>query len=103
MIINLTKENFQKEVLESQIPVIVDFWAPWCGHCVNLSPTLDDIAAEMDGKVKVGKINVDEQPELAAQYGVMTIPTVLLFRDGEISGKTVGALPKPALLSKLGL
>lgn len=103
MIINLTKDTFQREVLESDVPVLVDFWAPWCGHCVNLSPTIDEIAEELDGKVKVCKLNIDDEQALALEYGVMSIPTVAKFEGGEIKAKTLGALPKAALLGQLGL
>ena len=81
MITNLTKDTFQKEVLESDVPVLVDFWAPWCGHCVNLAPTIDEIADDYDGKVKVCKLNIDDEQEIALQYGVMSIPTVAKFED----------------------
>ena len=103
MIVNVNKDNFKQEVLESKVPVIVDFWAPWCGHCVNLAPTLDEIAAEKDGAVKVCKVNVDESQELAMGYGIMTIPAIFLFENGEKKANVVGALPKDALLAKLGL
>lgn len=92
--ITITKENFEKEVLKSDIPVLVDFWATWCGPCRMLSPIVDEIADEVEGKAKVGKINVDEQPELAAEYRVMSIPTLLLFRNGEAVAQTIGAQPK---------
>lgn len=103
MITNVNKDNFKQEVLESKVPVIVDFWAPWCGHCVNLAPTLDEIAAEKDGAVKVCKVNVDESQELAMEYGIMTIPAIFLFEEGQKKANVVGALPKDALLAKLGL
>lgn len=103
MITNLTKDTFQKEVLESDVPVLVDFWAPWCGHCVNLAPTIDEIADDYDGKVKVCKLNIDDEQEIALQYGVMSIPTVAKFEGGEVKAKTMGALPKAALISQLGL
>lgn len=103
MIINLTKDTFQKEVLESDVPVLVDFWAPWCGHCINLAPTMDQIADEYDGKVKVCKLNTDDEQEIALQYGVMSLPTVIKFEGGEIKAKTMGALPKAALIAQLGL
>ena len=103
MIVNVNKDNFKQEVLESKVPVIVDFWAPWCGHCVNLAPTLDEIAAEKNGAVKVCKVNVDESQELAMEYGIMTIPAIFLFENGEKKANVVGALPKAALLAKLGL
>ncbi|MBP2444066.1 thioredoxin [Rhizobium leguminosarum] len=89
--------NFQSEVLESAGPVIVDFWAEWCGPCKMISPSLEEIAAEMEGKVKVAKLNVDENPELAAQFGVLSIPTLAIFKDGKVTDMSVGAKPKTAL------
>ena len=103
MIVNVNKDNFKQEVLESKVPTIVDFWAPWCGHCVNLARTLDEIAKEKDGAVKVCKVNVDENQELAMEYGIMTIPAIFLFEEGQKKANVVGALPKDALLAKLGL
>lgn len=103
MIVNVNKDNFKQEVLESKVPTIVDFWAPWCGHCVNLAPTLDEIAKEKDGAVKVCNVNVDENQELAMKYGIMTIPAIFLFEEGQKKANVVGALPKDALLAKLGL
>ena len=103
MIVNVNKDNFKQEVLESKVPTIVDFWAPWCGHCVNLAPTLDEIAQEKDGAVKGCKVNVDDNQELAMEDGSMTIPAIFLFENGEKKANVVGALPKDALLAKLGL
>ena len=92
-IIKLTKDNFEQEVLKSEKPVLVDFYADWCGPCQMLSPIVDEVAEERDD-IKVGKINVDEQMELAQKYGVMTIPTLLVIKNGEIANKHIGALSK---------
>lgn len=97
----ITKENFQKEVLESTIPVLVDFWAPWCGPCKMLAPTLAAIADENEGSLKVGKVNVDEQQELASQFGIMSIPTLLVFKNGKVTNQTMGLQPKESILSIL--
>lgn len=99
-VVTITKDNFQQEVLDSQKTVLVDFWATWCGPCRMLSPVVDEIAQENDA-VKVGKINVDEQPELASQFGVMSIPTLMVFRDGKPVSTSVGAVPKAKILSML--
>ena len=90
----ITKDNFEEEVLKSELPVLVDFWASWCGPCKMLSPIVSQIAEEQEGKVKVGKINVDEQQELAAQFRVMSIPTLILFKNGEAAAQTIGVQPK---------
>jgi thioredoxin 1 len=90
--------NFKSEVLESDIPVLVDFWASWCGPCRMIGPSLEEIAAEMAGKVKVAKINVDENPELAGDYGVQSIPTLAIFKSGQIAEVKVGAAGKTALI-----
>ena len=94
MEITLTKTNFEAEVLKSDKPVLVDFWAPWCGPCRMLAPVLAEIAAEKGDKIKIGKVNVDENPELAAQYGISGIPAMLLFKDGKIAATSVGFKPK---------
>jgi thioredoxin 1 len=99
--ITVTKDNFQQEVLESTIPVLLDFWAPWCGPCKMLAPTLAQIAEEQAGKVKVGKVNVDEEMDLAVSYGITSIPTVLLFKNGQLAGTSIGYVPKETLLELL--
>lgn len=99
----LTKENFEAEVLNSDIPVLVDFWATWCGPCMMLSPVIAELAEELDGKVKVGKVNVDEQNELAMQYRVASIPTLLLFKNGQLAKTSVGFMPKNDIIETLGL
>ncbi len=90
----LTEQNFENEVIKSDIPVLVDFWASWCGPCTMLSPIVEDIAKEYDGKVKVGKINVDEQQALAVKYGIMSIPTLMVFKGGELVQTSVGLKTK---------
>ena len=99
----LTKENFETEVLKSDIPVLVDFWATWWGPCMMLSPVIAELAEELEGKVKVGKVNVDEQNELAMQYRVASIPTLLLFKNGELVKTSVGFMPKAEIIANLGL
>lgn len=89
----ITKENFQSEVLDGQGTVLIDFWADWCGPCRMLSPIVDEVAAQ-HSEVKVGKIDIDAQPELANQYGVMSIPTLLVFKNGQKVGESVGLIPK---------
>ena len=98
--ININKNNFQNEVLNSEMPVLLDFWAPWCGPCRMVSPIVDEIAAE-HGDIKVGKVNVDEQPELAAQFGVMSIPTLVVMKGGKVVNQMVGARPKAQILAML--
>ena len=99
--ITITNENFEQEVLKSDIPVLVDFWAVWCGPCQMVGPILSEIAEENEGKIKVGKVNVDEQPELARQFGIMSIPTMIVFKGGEPAAKTVGVQPKEDILKLL--
>lgn len=87
---HVSKKDFENEVATSSMPVLVDFWAPWCGPCKMLSPVLDELAGEMTGKVKILKVNVDEEPELASKFGVMSIPTVIAFKEGKATQKVVG-------------
>ena len=94
MEITITKENFEAEVLKSEVPVPLDFWATWCGPCMMIAPTLAQIAEENAGKLKVGKINVDDEMQLAMQFGVTSIPMLVVMKDGKIVNKAVGAMPK---------
>jgi thioredoxin 1 len=102
-ITNLTDATFDEVVNGSAEPVIVDFWAEWCGPCKMVAPILDEIAEEQEGKLRVTKLNVDEAPGVAQRFGIMSIPTMLLFRDGEVERKIVGAKGKAQLLAELGL
>ena len=95
--ITLTSQNFEQEVLNSELPVLVDFWASWCGPCMMLAPIIAEIAEERAGTVKVGKVNVDEQPMLANRFGISSIPTLLVFKGGKLVNSAVGARPKAAV------
>lgn len=96
---NITKENFEAEVMNSDKPVLIDFWAPWCGPCRMLSPTISEIAEEYGDKVKVCKVNVDEQGELASTFGVMSIPTLVVIKDGKVVNSVTGVRPKDQIVS----
>jgi thioredoxin 1 len=101
MALELTSQNFEAKVIKSDKPVLVDFWAEWCGPCKMIAPTIESIAAEYADKLVVGKINVDNEPEISQKYGIRNIPTMLVFKGGVVVDKLVGAMAKPALVSKL--
>lgn len=97
-VINLDSKNFEEEVMNSDVPVLVDFWASWCGPCKMIAPIIDQLAEDFEGKAKIAKVNVDEEGDLASQFKVMSIPTLILFKDGEIADQTMGARPKGELV-----
>ncbi|WFR57480.1 thioredoxin [Anaerocolumna sp. AGMB13025] len=101
MELKFTDENFETEVLKSEMPVLVDFYADWCGPCKMMAPVIEDIAKEYAGAVKVGKLNVDESPAISSKYRVMSIPTLLIVKNGEVVENIVGAVPKSAVVDKL--
>ena len=100
MVYKFDESNFEAEVLKSDLPVFVDFYADWCGPCKMMSPVIDKLAEEYEGKIKVGKVNVDENGDLAVKYGIMSIPNMVFFKSGEVADRVVGAIPKPAMKEK---
>jgi len=98
----VTDQTFEQEVLKSETPVLVDFWATWCGPCKMIAPVLEEVAKEKDGALKIAKLDVDENPETAQKFGVMSIPTMLIFKNGQEVNRLVGYMPKPQLLTVLG-
>ncbi len=99
--ITITDDSFQSEVVKSTIPVLVDFWAVWCGPCRMVAPIVDELAVEYEGRVKVGKVDVDSEQKIASDYGIRSIPTLLIFKNGELADQIVGAVPKKQLVEKL--
>ncbi len=99
--LEVTTATFEAEVLKSDLPVLVDFWAPWCGPCKALNPIIQKVEDEVAGKVKIVKLNVDESPEIAGKYSIMSIPTLLLFKNGQISEQLIGLVPKEKIMDKL--
>lgn len=97
----VTERNFDTEVLQSQVPVLVDFWAAWCGPCRMVAPALEEIATEYNGRLKVVKVDVDENQEVSMRYDVRSIPTLILFKGGQIAERLIGAYPKPAIIAKV--
>ncbi len=101
--VTTTSDRFEADVLDSPLPVLIDFWAPWCGPCRAVAPALDQIASEYDGRLTVAKVNIDEEPRIAAAFGVRSIPTLLVLHERKVLAATTGALRKDALVSQLGL
>ncbi len=99
--VEFTDANFEQEVLKSDVPVLVDFWAVWCGPCKMIAPFVEELAGEYEGKAKVGKVDVDNNPNISMTYGIRSIPTLLIFRDGKIVDQIIGAVPKQAMAQKL--
>ncbi|MCK5413589.1 MAG: thioredoxin [Candidatus Pacebacteria bacterium] len=101
MYIEFTDQNFQEEVKNSQIPVLVDFWAPWCGPCQMMGPVIDELSKEFEGKMKVGKLNVDENPSVAGEYEILSIPTIKIFKGDTVLDEMTGLQPKEVLVEKM--
>ena len=101
MAMEFNKSNFDSEVIKSDVPVLVDFWAPWCGPCKMIGPIIEELSGEFDGKAKIGKVNVDDNQELAGSFGIRGIPTVMLFKGGEVVNQFVGLKPKEDLVAAL--
>jgi len=100
-LLHFTDSNFKKEVLESELPVLVDYWAAWCGPCRMVAPIIEELSKEYDNKIKIGKIDIDENPKTPSQYAVMSIPTLMFFKKGRVAGQAVGALTKSELKKKI--
>ena len=101
MALEITDQNFQEQVLDAETVVLVDFWAPWCGPCRTIAPIIDELHQEFDRKAVIGKINVDDNSETCSKYGIMSIPALLFFKDGEVVDKLVGGVPKSQIVEKL--
>jgi thioredoxin 1 len=99
--VEITDTNFEQEVLKSDVPVLIDFWAIWCGPCRVIAPVVEEIAGEYEGKLKVGKLDVDNNPQTAVKYGIRSIPTLLIFNKGEVSEQMIGALPKAQIVDRV--
>ncbi len=99
--VQLRKSNWEEEVLKSDIPVMVDFWAPWCAPCRMVSPIVSELAEEYEGRIKVGQLNTDEESEIAIEYGIMSIPTLMFFKRGEVIDQIIGAVPKEYIIQKI--